>query len=65
MKLTREIEESASDDIGYGTVFHPTSSPRDKVWRATLSFLSRPAECVMQVGDASFDEKVGVTLTSL
>ena len=29
------------------------SSSRGDVWRATLSFLPRPAECVMQAGDVS------------
>ena len=49
VKLTREIEESSLDVIGYGRVFHSMTSSRDTVWRAALSSLSWPAECVMQV----------------
>ena len=44
VKLAEEIEESSPDVIGYGMAFHPTTSSRDKVCRAALSFLSRPAE---------------------
>ena len=43
--LSKEIEESSSDIIGYGKVSHPMTSSRDEVWRAVLSFVSRPAEC--------------------
>ena len=44
VKLAEEIEELTSDVIGYGMVFHSTTSSRDTVWRAALSFLSRLAE---------------------
>ena len=59
VKLAEEIEESSSYGIGYGMAFHSMTSSRDKVWRATLSFLSRPPVCMMQVDDVSSDEKVG------
>ena len=59
VKLAREIEESASDVVGYGMVSHPMTSSRDKLWRAMLSFLSRPAECGMPVDSVSFQEKAG------
>ena len=35
VKLARQIDESASDVVGYGMVFHPMTSFRDKLWRAS------------------------------
>ena len=59
VKLTREIEELASDVIGVGMVTHSVTYFSDMLWRAMLSFLSRPADCRTQVDDVSFEEKVG------
>jgi hypothetical protein len=65
VKLAREIEKSASDVVGYGMVSHPMTSSRDKLWRAMLSFLSRPAECGMPVDSVSFQEKAGYMVRSM
>ena len=65
VKLTREIEELASDVIGVGMVTHSVTYFRDRSWRATLSFLPRPADCRTQVDDVSFEEKVGDMVRSM
>merc|ERR1712065_37752 len=65
VKLARQIDESASDVVGYGMVSHPMTSSRDKLGRAMLSFLSRPAECGMPVDSVSFQEKPGYMVRSM
>jgi len=65
VKLAREIEESASDVVGYGMVSHPMTSSRDKLWRAMLSFLSRPADCGMPVDEVSIQQKNGYVVRSM
>ena len=44
----------ASDVIVYGMAFNPVTPSRDKVWRAILFSLGRPAECLEQVCGVSF-----------
>ena len=65
VKLAREIDEWASNVVGYGMASHPMTSSRDKLWRAMLSFLSRPAGCGMPVDGVSFQEKAGYMVRSL
>merc|ERR1719328_428667 len=64
VKLAREIE-SVSDVVGYGMVSHPMTSSRDQVWRAMLSFLSRPADCGMPVDEVSLQQKNGYMVRSM
>ena len=40
-----EQTKNASDVIGYGMAFNPMTPSRDRVRRANLSSLARPAEC--------------------
>jgi len=63
--LAREIEESPSDVVGYGMVSQPMTSSRDQVWRAMLSFLSRPADCGMPVDEVSLQQKNGYMVRSM
>ena len=66
VKLVMEIEESASEVTGNGMVFHLMTYSRDKVVESNaLSLLSRPADCRMQVGDVSFEERVGDMVKSM
>ena len=65
VKLARQIDESASDVVGYGMVSHPMTSSRDKLLRAMLSFLSRSADCGMLVDGVSFQEKAGYMMRSM
>ena len=65
VKLAMEIDEWASNVVGYGMVSHTMTSSRDKLWRAMLSFLSRPADCGMPVDGVSFEEKAGYMVRSM
>jgi hypothetical protein len=64
-KLAREIDESASDVVGYGMVSHTMTSSRDRVWRAMLSFLPRPADCGMPVDEVTLQHKKGYMVRSM
>ena len=55
----------SSDVIGYGMVSHSLTSSCGKVWRALLSFLSRPADCGMQLDGVSFEESGGDMVKSM
>merc|ERR1712064_206724 len=65
VKLARQIDEAASDVVGYGMVSHPMTSSRDKLWRAMLSFLSRPADCGMPVDEVFIQQKNGYVVRSM
>merc|ERR1712012_1109683 len=65
VKLAREIDESASDVVGYGMVSHPMTCSRDQVWRAMLSCLSRPADSGMPVDEVSLEQKNGYMVRSM
>ena len=51
VKLETKIEESTCGVLDYDMVFHHMAHSRNKYRKAILPFLSRQADCWMQVDD--------------
>ena len=49
VKLAREIDESASDVVGYGMVSHPITFSRVMRWRSIVSLGQPIAACQLMV----------------
>ena len=65
VKLVNEIVAPTSGVVNHDTVSHQMTSNCDKLWKAVLSFLSRPVDYGMHIKYVFLQEKAGYMMRTM